>query len=58
MLNTGDKLKLILIVGSSSVLCFFSYLTLKIYLNRRKYNHIPGPQNHGYFTFELIFSKK
>ena len=43
MLHTGDRIKLILVVGSSTAVCYFSYLTLKTYLNHRKYSHIPGP---------------
>ena len=48
-LYTGDVTKLILAVGSSTVIGLFSYLTLKIYLNHCKYSHIPGPPNQGYF---------
>ena len=52
MLNTSDKLKLIAIVGSSVIIGGFSYLTIKIYINHRKYKHIPGPPNEGYFSFD------
>jgi hypothetical protein len=53
VLNTSDKIKLILIIGSSTVVSYFSYFTLKIYLDHRKYKHIPGPPNHGYLTLNL-----
>lgn len=52
MLNTSDKLKLIAIVGSSVIIGGFSYLTIKIYINHRKYKHIPGPPNEGYSSFD------
>ena len=55
MLNTCEKIKLFLIVGSSSVLGFFSYITLKIYLNRRKYSHIPGPGNNKQLSNFIIY---
>ena len=47
MLDANDKLKLTLIVGTSTIAGCFAYITLKIYLNHRKYSHIPGPPNKG-----------
>ena len=44
-LNAKDKLKLVLAVGSTVAVGYFAYLTVKIYLNHRKYRHIPGPPN-------------
>jgi hypothetical protein len=43
----NDKLNLFLILGSSTVVGYFVYVTLKIGLNHRKYNHIPRPPNEG-----------
>ena len=34
-------------------LTFVGYKTLKIYLLRRKYRHIPGPKTHGLLGFFL-----
>ncbi len=34
-------------VLSSLAVCYFLYKTTKIYLKRRKYNHIPGPPTKG-----------
>lgn len=36
-----------LVVGGLGASYFF-YITLKQYLLRRKYRHIPGPPTHGY----------
>ena len=49
-LYTGDVTQLVLAVGSTTAIGLFSYLTLKIYLNHRKYSHIPGPPNSGYLN--------
>ena len=46
-LDTTDRLKFILIVGSGVSIGYFTYLSLKVYLNHRKYRHIPGPPNNG-----------
>lgn len=39
--------KLIAILGSS----YLVYKTLRIYLNRRKYRHLPGPPTNGILGF-------
>ncbi|RNA07005.1 cholesterol 24-hydroxylase-like [Brachionus plicatilis] len=40
-----------ILIGSS--FAFFGYKTLKIYLLRRKYKHIPGPKTKGILGFYL-----
>jgi hypothetical protein len=52
--SIGEKLKLGLIVGSSTLLGFFTFLTLKIYFNHRKYSHIPGPPNRNGYLKNLL----
>jgi hypothetical protein len=43
------KKSLALLFGSFTSL--FAYYTLKIYLKRRKYRHIPGPSTNGISGF-------
>ena len=41
------------LVGAS-VASYFTYLTLTIYLKRRKYRHIPGPGTRGYSKYNVL----
>ena len=50
-LNGNEKIKLLLIFGSSATVGYLTYLTYKTFLNHRKYRHIPGPPNKGYSSF-------
>ena len=52
--SINGKLKLALIVGTSAVVGGFTLLTLKIYLNHRKYRHIPGPTNQKRYLVSLL----
>lgn len=36
-----------------ALISFFVYKTIKIYLIRRKYRHLPGPPTHGIFGFYM-----
>ena len=36
---------------ATAALSYFSYYTLKIYLLRQKYKHIPGPPSNGILGF-------
>lgn len=40
--------KKLAIVTSGVILSFWAYITVSIYLKRRKYRHIPGPPTKGY----------
>ncbi len=46
-MDTIDYLKLGFFAVSASIVGAFSYFTLKVYFNHRKYRHIPGPSNNG-----------
>nr|QEV83800.1 cytochrome P450 [Brachionus rotundiformis] len=50
-INISKKNIFFLLFGSS--LAFFGYKTLKIYLLRQKYRHIPGPKTKGLLGFYL-----
>lgn len=52
------KLRLITIVGSSTLIGCLSFMTFKIYLNHRKYRHIPGPPNQGYLIKTFLLKKQ
>ena len=43
----------LILISTGSLACFISYKTLKIYLNRRKFRHLPGPPTKGIFGFFL-----
>ena len=57
-LNIHDNIKLFLILGSTTGLGIFTYFTVKVLVNHRKYSHIPGPKNNGYFSFNNFNRKK
>ena len=40
-------------VSVGAVFTYFLYKTLNIYLKRRRYRHIPGPQSNGILGFYL-----
>lgn len=41
------------IVIGTALLCFFIYKTIKIYLIRKKFRHLPGPPTNGILGFYL-----
>ena len=43
------KKSLLILFGSGT--CLLSYWTLRIYFNRRKFRHIPGPPTKGIYGF-------
>jgi glucan phosphoethanolaminetransferase (alkaline phosphatase superfamily) len=48
-INSNDYLKLTVTSMFFSIVFLFVLITFKICLNHRKYSHIPGPPNKGYF---------
>ena len=42
-------LKIIFGLGSS----VFAYYTLKLYIKKRKFDHLPGPKAKGFLNFEF-----
>jgi len=45
--------KILIQSSLTAILGLFSYYTLKIYLQRRKYKHLPGPPANGILGFYL-----
>ena len=43
----------LLLACTSSLICLIGYKTFRIYLNRKKFKHIPGPPTKGILGFYL-----
>ena len=50
-INSSDYMNVTLISMMFSIIFLFVLINIKIYLNHRKYSHIPGPSNKGYSLF-------
>jgi hypothetical protein len=48
--------KHICLASGTLLLSAWSYLTLKIYFERRRYKHIPGPPTEGYSLLTFMCS--